>query len=247
MNVKRASIFVGTIAGFAMSGMATADFHHMAQQVVHEGDQGRTYRLYAVMDAGDRLDAVAGNSVQGLGLTTVNGFYQNTEYGGATSLAINDAFFPFAASLEWDSYVTIGALYANGHPFTSNELNTVGIDWTQFEAGNDLESDNGTWFVTPDKPQGEAQMHSGLYGDGIDDPGLVNGDGNAYGVLIAQVTTNTTGVIDGDFSALLQGKLAGSGDTWQANVNGFNYGFVPAPGALALLGLAGIAGRRRRR
>ena len=50
----------------------------------------------------------------------------------------------------------------------------------------------------------------------------------------------------GEFSALLQGKLAGSGDTWQVGVNGFVYG-VPAPGALALLGLAGIAGRRRRR
>ncbi|MDG2424626.1 MAG: hypothetical protein P8M22_11680 [Phycisphaerales bacterium] len=236
MNVKRASIFAGAVAGLAISSMATAGFEGMAFEIVRDGAEGRTYRLYAMLADGDRLDAVAGNGSQGLNLTSVNGFYQDGA-GGATSLAINSNFFKFVPSMEWDSYVTVGALYADGTPFGSNGMNDVGMDFTNFENGGDLSTSNGTWFVTPDLDQGNAIMHDNLG---------ANGGDMGYGVLIAQVTTTTTGGVDGTFSGLLQGKDA-AGDTWQANVDGFEYGGVPAPGALALLGLAGIAGRRRRR
>ena len=60
---------------------------------------------------------------------------------------INPAFFPMAPDLEWDSRVTIGALDVLGTPFPSNELNEIGIDWTNFEAGGNLSIGNGTWFV----------------------------------------------------------------------------------------------------
>ena len=239
MNVKHASVFAGTVGALVLAGYANADFQQMAWQNVDNGGvvAGNTYRIYALMDNGDRLDAVAGNSAQELLLTGNGGFYQDGN-GGPTSLAINSSFFEFVPSMEWDSYVTVGALYADGTPFGSNELNQVGIDWDDFEDGEDLWSDNGTWFVTPDKPQGEAINHDGLYD--------TNGDsiGEAYGTLIAQVTTIGDG---GTFSGLLQAR-DGNGDSYQVFVNGFNYGaVVPAPGALALLGLAGIAGRRRRR
>ena len=231
MNVKQASVFAGTVAALAMAGTASAAFQGIASSVANVGADGTTYRIYAQLDAGDRLDAVAGNSSQGLSMTSDGGFYQNSN-GGPTSKEINSNFFAFVPSLEWDSYVTIGALYQDGSTVGGeNALNTVGIDWTAFEGGGDLETDNGTWFVTPDKQQGEAIDHGGDIG---------------YGVLIAQVTTGEGG---GTFSGLLQGKDA-NGDTWQANVNGASYGGggdIPAPGALALLGLAGVAGRRRRR
>jgi MYXO-CTERM domain-containing protein len=229
MNVKQASVFAGTVAALAMAGTASAAFQGIASSVAHVGSEGTTYRIYAQMDNGDRLDAVAGNGSQGLALTSVTGFYHNSN-GGPTSKDINQNFFGFVPSLEWDSYVTVGALYADGSPFGENALNNVGIDWTAFEAGGDLETDNGTWFVTPDKAQGDAIDHGGDIG---------------YGVLIAQVTTSDAG---GTFSGLLQGKDA-SGGTWSEAVSGAAYGGgdIPAPGALALLGLAGVAGRRRRR
>ena len=226
MNVKQASVFAGTVAALAMAGTASAAFQGIASSVANVGADGTTYRIYAQMDMGDRLDAVAGNGSQGLALTSVTGFYHNSN-GGPTSKDINSNFFSFVPSLEWDSYVTVGALYADGSPFGENALNNVGIDWSTFEAGGDLETDNGTWFVTPDKSQGEAIDHGGDIG---------------YGVLIAQVTTSRRG---GTFSGLLQGKDA-NGDTWQVSLNGGEYS-APAPGALALLGLAGLAGRRRRR
>ena len=246
MNVKRASVFAGSVGALAIASMATADFQGMAWQSVdnfgNNGNGGDTYRIVAMMDLGDRLDAVAGNADQGLALTSNGSFYQN-DAGGPTSKSINSAFFGFVPSLEWDSYVTIGALYQNGDPFGSNELNDVGIVWDDFEAGGDLYTDNGTWFVTPDQGQGEAIDHQGLWSA----DGYV---GQGTGVLIAQVT-----VLGGDglregagyFSALLQGKLS-DGSTWSASPTDFKYGgVIPAPGALALLGLAGIAGRRRRR
>jgi MYXO-CTERM domain-containing protein len=236
MNVKRASIFAGAVAGLAITSMATAGYEGMAFEIVRDGDEGRTYRLYAMMSDGDRLDAVAGNGQTSLNLTSVNGFYQDGA-GGPTSLAINSNFFEFVPSMEWDSYVTVGALYADGTPFGSNGMNDVGMDFSGFEAGGDLSTNNGTWFVTPDLEQGNAIMHDNLGASGND---------SGYGVLIAQVTTTTTGGIDGYFSGLLQGKDA-AGDTWQATPSDFAYGGIPAPGALALLGLAGIAGRRRRR
>jgi len=237
MNVKRASVFAGSVAAIALAGVATAGFNGMAWQAVDNGNvvSGDTYRLYAMLDDGDRLDAVAGNADNQLSLTSTGSFYQDAA-GGNTSLAINDAFFDFVPSMEWDSYVTVGALYANGAPFGSNGLNDVGMVWTSFEGGGDLETTNGTWFVTPDLEQGNAIMHTGLGADG---------SGSGYGVLIAQVTVDGGGDIAGTFSGLLQGKTA-AGDTWQEGVSGYEYGGIPAPGALALLGLAGLAGRRRR-
>jgi MYXO-CTERM domain-containing protein len=243
MNVKRASVFAGSVGAIALASVATAGFNGMAWQTVdnlgNAGNGGETYRLYAMLDNGDRLDAVAGNEAQGLSLTSTGLFYQNAN-GGPTSKSINSGFFGFVPSLEWDSYATIGALYQDGEPFSSNELNDIGIDWSTFEGGGDLSSNNGTWFVTPDQDQGNAIEHSGLFAGGSNVPF------EGYGVLIAQVTV-LGGAADyaGTFSGLLQGKTAG-GDTWQENVNGFEYGGIPAPGALALLGLAGLAGRRRR-
>ncbi|MEE2906365.1 MAG: hypothetical protein VX527_00885 [Planctomycetota bacterium] len=237
MNVKRASVFAGTVGALVLGSYATAGFQEMAWHQVDNssGPQGgNTYRIYALMDADNRLDAIAGNSSQNLSLSGNGGFVQIAQ-GGPTSLSINSGFFQFVPELEWDSYVTIGALHADGFPYGNNALTDVGIDWTDFEAGNELMTDNGTWFVTPDQEQGGGLVHSNLQGEN----GYI---GDGYGTLIAQVTTNGDG---GYFSGLVQGKDE-NGVTWQANVNDFAYG-IPAPGALALLGLAGIAGRRRRR
>ena len=241
MNVKKASVFSGSVMALLIAGTASADFSGMAWEEVDNGGlvpDGRTYRLVAVMNQGDRLDAVAGNQEQDLRLTSTGSFYQNS-FGGAYSTDINAAFFSIAPSLEFDSFVTIGRTTN-----TDNGMNKVGLDTAvaSFELGGSLEANNGTWFVTPDLSQGEAIEYNTLK----DANG--NSIGTAYGVLIAQVTVlNQDPLSAGTFSGKLQGKLA-NGDGWTADVNDFVYGSeVPAPGALALLGLAGLAGRRRRR
>ena len=226
--MKRFSIFAGTVGGLALAGTATAGLNGLSYDLHGEGLVAGTYtvRLYADVDAGDRVDAVYGNSDSSFMITMNEGAstYQNTTYGGATSKAINSAFFAIVPSLEWDSYVTIGCLHSDGYPFGGNALQDIGIDWSGFEAGGDVSSDNGTWFVTPADPQG----------------GEMGGR-----VLIAQFSIYSgSGEYDMMFSAGFQGKDA-SGVTWSASDS--VQIAIPAPGALALLGLAGIAGRRRRR
>ena len=227
MNMKRTSIFTGVIGGIAVAGSAMAGMNGLSYDMV-AGDIAGAYtvRVYAELDAGNRLDAVYGNAEYSMGLTYVGGAeaYQDS-LGGATSQAINSAFFPLAPSLEWDSYFTIGALYSDGTPFGNNALQDIGINWSTWDpSGGDLFADNGTFFVTPVDPQGEAI------------------DGR---VLVAQFTTFAgSGAYDIHFTAGFQGKDS-AGDTWQAGHEVFIG--VPAPGAVALLGLAGLAGRRRRR
>ena len=100
----------------------------------------------------------------------------------------------------------------------NNALNNIGIDFTGFAAGGTLSTDNGTWFVTPDDAQG-------------------NESGGR--VLLGRFTIDG-GALVGSIS--LQGRDA-SGTVWSAD----GVTWVPAPGALALLGLAGLAVRRRRK
>merc|ERR1711965_275331 len=117
------------------------------------GTNGKKLLLIDV-EAGAQVNAAFGNSVGDLEIGTTNGatIYHNAN-GGPTSTSINNSFFPFVPSMEWDSYVSIGALYQNGSPFGSNDLFDVGIDFSTWEGGGDLFSDNGSWFAATDAAQ----------------------------------------------------------------------------------------------
>jgi len=116
----------------------------------------RTIRLVATLPSGWRLEAVAGNSEQGLVLQCNNGtFWQQADYGGPTSKWINDAVIEIFPEIALDSFITIGALTANGVPYTDNRLMDVGFDWTDFESnGGAIAESDGAWFVTIEHVQG---------------------------------------------------------------------------------------------
>lgn len=202
-------------AGFASAAVNGVEIDHLGNN-----GNGETYRMYVTVDAGEQVNAVFGNA-NPLSIGTAAGmsFYQNA-LGGNTSTAINSAFFPLAPSLEWDSYVTIGALYAGA----DNGLLDVGIDWSSFSGGGELATSDGSWFAIP----GDAQCFEVGGRVLIGQFTVVGGTGDGYSDL--------TGVIN------VQGKDA-DGNTWQST----GISWIPAPGALALLGVAGLAGRRRRR
>jgi MYXO-CTERM domain-containing protein len=223
--MKTTNVIVGTAFSLVLAGVAQASpFQGFSFENMGDQGYGETYRMYVNLDAGARVDAIFGNGAGALSIGT-NGmsFYQNA-LGGATSQSINSAFFPLASSLEWDSYVTIGALHSDGHPFGNNALLDIGIDWASFEAGGSLETSNGSWFVTPADAQGAEVGGMVLIGQFT----VVGGTGDAVADLLGQVN--------------IQGKDA-DGNTFQE----IGATWVPAPGAMALLGLAGLAGRRRRR
>jgi hypothetical protein len=223
MNNKL-TLFAGCVGSLVLAGTVTAGYEGLSYEVhADEGVAGTwTARIYAnFSDENDQLNAVYGDADNPLSVDSTDGFYQNA-FGGATSSSINPALYPAFPSLVYDSWATIG-LEDN----VDNAMGDIGIDWAPFLAGGAIETNNGTWFTTPADAQSLA--------------------GPEMRVMIAQLTTFKgpgpgSGVIFGHVS--LQGKTAG-GDTWVSLNDQFAYA-LPAPGAMALLGLAGFAGRRRR-
>jgi MYXO-CTERM domain-containing protein len=103
-------------------------------------------------------------------------------------------------------------------------MSNIGIDFSAFDAGGNISTDNGSWYSTPDQPN------------------VLAVDGR---VLIMQLT-----VADDDHAygvVSIQGKDADASTNWNEDGLAFDTSAIPAPGAIALLGLAGFAARRRRK
>ena len=136
---------------------------------------------------------------------------------GATAADNNNAFWSIFPENEWDSMVTIGMT----HVGSGGTMSNIGIDFAAFNAGGNIVTDNGSWYSTPDQPN------------------VLAVDGR---VLILQLTIADDDHFYGYIS--IQGKDADASTNW--NADGVPIA-LPAPGALALLGLAGFAARRRRK
>ena len=216
MNKLMFTISATAVSSLLAVGSASADFTGMQFENVENGLAGlTTVRVYAGVSVGGEVDAVYGDGVNALAISSNSGFYQNQFGGYGTPSAALFGFFP---SLEFDSFVTIGLTDDAG-----DAMLDIGIDWADFEAGGDIATSNGTWFATPSDAQ------------------VLEIGGR---VLIGQFT-----VADGDHvygSMNFQGKNADLSN-WNADCVTFDSDAIPAPGALALLGLAGIAARRRRK
>jgi len=222
MNIKTLSLTI--VAGSLLATTAMADYTGLSYDIVEQVGDGAqagtwTARIFADFENSvDRLDAVFGNADNMLSVDSTGGFFQSA-FGDAVSTGINPAFYPLAPDLVYDSWVTIGL-----EDMIDNAMLNIGIDFAPFEAGGGISSDNGTWFVTPDDAQGAA--------------------GADLRVMVGQFTMVGLGsAVHGTLN--FQGKDS-AGETYQVTGQDF-YFELPAPGALALLGLAGIASRRRRK
>ncbi len=118
-----------------------------------DGISGQTtYRVYAEFDnPSDQLIAIYGLDLTPLSISTSTSFFQEIVAGGPTSLNVNPGLWGFFPQAEFDSWFTIGA-----DDNLINTLQSVGFDYSNFEAGGDFVVDDiigGTLFVLP----GDAQ------------------------------------------------------------------------------------------
>ncbi len=189
---------------------------------------GTLYNSWLVYATGfDQVTSVFGDMNSPLSISSSQGgFYQD---GLGSDTEPSQAFVNLFPSLGYDSYVTIGAEYQQaGDPLTQLSPNFPsgspgGAPW----GTGPLETMNGAWFRTPDSPFTFAQVCP-ICG--------------AETVLIGRFTVEDGARLDGTVNlAWVNGGQSGTS-------SGLTFNFVvPSPGALALLGIAGLTGTRRRR
>ena len=207
MNTRFA-LGLGLVSSLICGTAASADFtfqgldYRIAETNAVEGDFNWTVEIYVLLNEDERLDAVAGDGINDKRLATSGYFYQNP-FGGPTSADINPLLYGNFPSLQYDSWVTIGAMDSTGYPYDNNAILDIGIDWSNFEDnGGDVYSDNGLWFITPKDSQGSPMLFTNQNCE------------EKYGALVARVT-----VFGQDenvyLGALFQGK-DNLDQTWQA-------------------------------
>jgi len=213
-NMKVITLTAGA-GSLILASAVSADFQGLSYDVSTNAN-GTTVQVFVELEAGDQLNAVYGDADNSLLIEAEGGsFYQNA-FGNHSVSGMNPALFGVFPSLLNDSFVTIG-LETN----VGNAMLDIGIDWTSFNAGGSIWTDNGSWFATPD----DAQVYE------------IDGK-----IMIMQLTMDEAESFS--FEINLQGKNGSDGENW--TILGEQIG-LPAPGAIALLGLAGLAARRRRK
>ena len=219
----------------AVSSAATAtfvEFYTVKTQTSNSGVDLDVYVLYARFDGATDTIVNAFN-FNGFAGATTNAFYHkdNTPDSNSDTGVLSKTFGTWApqqtgaatANRPFDSYLVIGGLPTVGNTTNADPAWGAALSWNRPDVPN---NQNVGWFNSnPPNLQGR-----------------VGGTGNtADSVRLGQF------VLDRDFNAgtfnLKVGYTDGVSTTVQFAESSFA---LPAPGAVALLGLAGLAGRRRR-
>ena len=250
-HLAASALFVSAVAASgahaAMTGVTATNY-----QVVDGA------RRYSVMDvyvdctgAYDKLVNFYGTTTSdSLVRTSLNGNFNTgpslvAGNGAAFAQAAGTSWMPSigAAGNAWDSFVTIGARtqdagagVAADNYFTN--ATTAGADTV---AGGSYQGayEGAGWYTNA--PTGN-HVYAGTYAD--------------LRIMLGRFSVETTNLsatdvltlqFKGNVTMRVNGLTAGAGTVIQPSFNQtFTYGFVPAPGAVALLGLAGLVGSRRR-
>ncbi len=229
MSRNVVSALAGCACAMLVGNSVHADYVGIEWAALEQGQPEDifVFGVYAVFDnPADRLLGVIGepNNMLHIWTDSPGGYHQTGAAQLGSDLAPASTFTDIFPELFYDSFVTLGL--GAGYEGES----TTGLTPGWFDAVSVGFNNDGTlgpavegWFNgNPDNTQGAP-----------------DGDGR---VMIAQLSVNdgwTT--ING--KSLVIGWNDAAGNTSQTPTN-FK---IPAPGALALLGLAGLSGARRRR
>ncbi len=223
------SLALAAMGSLLVAGTASADLTGVTIEVAPDqhpdGDLWDTWLVVAHFDNFmDRIALVGSSMGQELFFFTGGGdIYNQPQFPGAT---LNDFPSVGIGGEAWDSYVTIGkTIFPSGVQFTPDFLGDFGGDPPDVSVilGSSFGPEtNGAWFFFGDSPE------------------VGQWEGN---VIVAQFTV-PEGVgfhLEGAVGWIPASPGAG------IELDAFIVDNIPAPGALALLGLAGLAGARRRR
>jgi hypothetical protein len=171
----------------------------------------------------DNLSAVFGTPLNPLTLMTDDPLGFVSTVGG--DLPPDSSLFGVQPARQWDSFYTIGRASYDGTMEASAGVLSIGLPALGGQMS--FTTNNGSWFVAGFPAQGQPDM---------------NGR-----VLILQLVVRDGYTISGSIN--LQWDADGMGGQASVTEMDIEIGHpVPAPGALALLGLAGVmSGRQRRR
>ena len=255
--MKISNCFVGSITLATTVAGANAAFLGITStnyQVVDGSHQYSVMDIYASFNGTfDKLVSYYGTSTNtGLVRTSLNGVWNTGSAltptnGAAFAQASGTTWLPSgsAETKDWDSFVTIGArrqddsdaAIAKDPNFLN--ANTVGAS-TIVGASNSAGLYQGAGWFTGNPT--DIIALAGTYAD--------------KRIMLGRFSVETTNMLTtdvltiqfkGNVTMKVNGTSAGGGTTSQPFFDQtFTYGFVPAPGAFALLGLAGLMVRRRR-
>lgn len=227
---------IGLLACGIAAGVCTSSFAGFVGWTAKIQDRGSYYTMdvFAGMESNqDKLLNVFNMNITTSGTT----FYQQP--GTATSKwkPIDDA----SSSASIDSFVTLGAFSAYGDYYSSYST-AADPNFTNYTTANQttIPALAGWYNATPTVSDIYAMNLSLWAGDVV-----ANGANASWGVWVAHFAfaksaTNSTANVS------FGGRGAFNSGTNLLDTRIFAVGPVPAPGALALLGLAGLASRRRR-
>jgi hypothetical protein len=176
--------------------------------------------------------------------------------------AVSDDSFMTAGTYSGAAYG--GEYYASGN--TNGDPNFTGTSWNGTPAsaaattipalagwytGDPTSVDNGAELMSAwATAAGATRMNSFLVSAAGGYAAPANSNAATHGIWVSHLVISGTGKVFGDgtngtisFNASASIKDGVSGATTQAT---YNFAAIPAPGALALLGIAGFATRRRR-
>jgi MYXO-CTERM domain-containing protein len=206
------------------------------QAIVRDAGAGRTFvDVFAGFNtAGDKLLNVFNMNI---GLTGGAAFVQQAGVAASKWKPIDDT----SSDASQDSFTTLGGFSYGGEFFTS--YSSAGDpNFTNYTTANQttIPALAGWYNGTPTVSDIFAVSLSGFAGDTV-----ANSASASYGVWVAHFAfakSATSGTANISFG----GRGAFNSGTNLLDTRIFAVGPVPAPGALALLGLAGFASRRRR-
>jgi hypothetical protein len=214
------SIFTLALSVFTFAHVAAADVQLIVQKVENGGlVPGNTYRLYAQLPGDDySLHAVWGDTQHPLMIESTAPFYQHP-LGQYSSNGIHQNIIDIAPEIAFDSFITLG--YADSE---ANSLWDIGVDFSSFDEGGEILTNNGAWFLLPENEKCSPANGSNLILLGqFTTQGIASGTLNLQGWSANKQTWNALGLKFATTDAKTFGCTDANASNFNPNAN-FNDG-----------------------